>query len=74
MFMSPACWAGMAPDRNSLANQMDRVIMLVDLAWRLSPVACAHLAHTFFQVAKMHQAAASAQRAELRIMNGGNPE
>jgi hypothetical protein len=64
----------MAPDRNSLANQMDRLIMLADFAWRLSAVACAHLARTFFQVAQTHKATASAQRVELHIMDGSSPE
>jgi hypothetical protein len=61
-------------DRNSLAKQMDRLIMLADFAWRLSPVACAQLAHTFFQVAQMHKATASAQRLELHIMDNSNSE
>jgi hypothetical protein len=65
---------GMAPNRNSLANQMDRLIVLVDFAWRLSPVTCAHLARTFFQVAQMHKAIASAQHVELHIMDGSSPE
>ena len=61
-------------DRNSLAKQMDRLIMLADFAWRLSPVACARLARTFFQVAQMHKATASAQRLELIIMDNSNSE
>jgi hypothetical protein len=64
----------MAPDRNSLANQMDRLIVLADFAWRLSPVTCANLACAFFQVAQMHKATASAQRAELHIMEGSSLE
>ncbi len=71
--MPPVYWAGMAPDRNSLANQMDRLIVLADLAWRLSPKPCAHLARTFFQVAKMQQTAALAERVELHIMDGDDP-
>jgi hypothetical protein len=63
----------MAPDRNSMANQMDKLIVLADFAWRLSPVTCAHLARTFFQVAQMHKATASAQRVE-HIMDGSSPE
>jgi hypothetical protein len=64
----------MASDRNSLANQIDRLIVLADLAWRLPTKPYAHLAHTLFLVGKMYQAAASAQRAELHIMDGNNPE
>jgi hypothetical protein len=73
MFMPPVCWAEMAPDPNSLANQIDRLIVLADLAWRLSPMTCAHLARTFFQVAEMQQTAALSERAGLRIMDGDDP-
>jgi hypothetical protein len=72
MFMSLNCWAGMAMDRNSLANQMDRLIVLADLAWRISPNACGQLARTFSQIAEMQQTTALSQRAELRIMDGGD--
>jgi hypothetical protein len=51
----------MASDRNSLADQMDRLIVLADLAWRLSPKPYAYLVHTFFQIAKIYQAATLAQ-------------
>ena len=71
--MPPVCWAGMAPDRNSLANQMDRLIVLADFAWRLSPEVCAHLARTFSQFAEMQQTAALSQRAELHIKDGDDP-
>ena len=63
----------MALDRNSLASQMDRLIVLADFAWRPSPKACAHLARTFFQIAEMQETAALSQRAELRIMDGDGP-
>ena len=63
----------MAMDRNSLANQMDRLIVLADLAWRISPDACGHLARTFSQIAEMQQTAALFRRAELRIMDGDEP-
>jgi hypothetical protein len=74
MFTLSVCWAEMVLDCNSLSNQMDRLIVLADLAWRLSPVTCAHLARTFFQVAEMQQTAALAKRAELRIKNGRSPK
>jgi hypothetical protein len=51
---------------------MDRVIMLADFAWRLSPESYAHLACTLFSVGKMHQAAALAQRTQLRIMDANS--
>lgn len=54
----------MMPDSNCLANQMDRLIVLADTAWRLAPEPCGHLAHTLYLVGKMYQAAASARRAE----------
>jgi hypothetical protein len=73
MFMPPVCWAEMATDRNSLANQMDRLIVLADFAWRRSPMASAQLARNFFQIAEMQQTAALSQRAELRIMDDGSP-
>ena len=64
----------MAPDCTSLANQMDRLIVLADLAWRLPPEPYAHLAHTLFLAGKMYQAAALAQRAEWCIMSGRTPK
>jgi hypothetical protein len=73
MFLPLGCWAEMAIDRNSLANQMDRLIVLADLAWRISPDACGHLARTFSQIAEMQQTAALSQRTVLHIMDGDDP-
>ena len=49
-----------------MAKQLNELISLADLAWRLPQKHHAHLAHTVRFIGKMYHAAALAQRAKLR--------
>jgi hypothetical protein len=63
----------MTQDHTSLAKQLDELISLADLAWRLPQKHHAHLAHTV-RFIKIYYVAALVQRVKLRASREHSPK